>query len=1429
MAAAAGDQVGKPKTAEEMKQELEELMRQDEAEAAAESTVKSGPESADVPRLSANELANEVQRLRAAGPSPENRARLIELLQQERGRLTEAVGQVFGKAAEKLPTDPWALEAQPTREGPRLTAAEVRQEAARIRAEGPTPENRQRLIQMLQKQQGVLTEGMGELFRKTGEKLPTDSWALDKGRPKERQEPFVESPDLEARVQASGIPREALRELGDISRARKAARSPQESAELWRRQLELEQELDALEMSKDPVMNATMRDAIRRREVEELDMAEGDLESVDPTFGEREGPESMRSAANPHRQQENLLREGEQSVRASDIINVLKGRPGFPGVRILGRRLGKIPGSAVQVAVRAGRIAKRGTAGVFKIFENLTRTKEGMDLVVSLHEWSHAMQRQVHIGKGNAVFSREVRDWVKAQPDEVLADMATILRNYPGSEKLPIWAVGAEAWAEWHARNLLGDPTLRAEVPHLTRVMDAWLATQPQLMKQYREVQGLVDVYKRQGSRLRLRESIQRGLPRKQGSLVEQVIERADTVWDSVVKSFFDDMHMLKKSQRKWLAVSDIGVNDLSILDNPARIYDAVAMTAGKQAESFIRNGTHNLALERTGEGLEAIMNDVGGDLKGKARNDKTIDFIDYVVATRAIDLIDKGKPQTLPLSDYVEAKRRLIAANPEFAGHAERLKKWTDALLDLVAEAGNVPAADVQRMKDYSVVYLPFVRAMDGIVQRRGNRGVAEKGNALKTLTGDRREISDPMEAMFDTTTTMIAKAHQQMVMKALYKMTLRTDVGGLATVIPRSNVPSKFRLDQVVEQMADPLTRAAEKVGRERETSEAFEILGELAKEGALSDELVTLFGQKLLPFGEGANIIAYTPRLTAAEIASLPRHRQAVAEKQNGKMQWLEVDGEAYKALMGLDQPVGPTFMDHPVMKVLFGKPYKAVRFFATDANPVFTAANAVRDMSSASTFDREGKLQPFSGYRKFFAGAAMLVDASRGGASKEIVDMYAASGAQTASIYNEGVRREMRGQVIGKLGQAREAILKATGWWTNKLAKPESFIRVHEFNRVHKAAKAAGKSGVEAAMEALEAAKEITVNFARAGSIARVWNQMTPYFSASFAGQRKMLRAITGMEGNTDAERARLQAYAISNAMIGITVPAMASWVINHDQDWYQDLPEWRKRHFINFKVPGSDTIVSLPLPFELGSIFATLPQILADNLTDNNPVEFWPTLSESMFPYLRGLSSILPATVKPVLESVAGYDFFRRSEQTPFWIKRNQVPEEQVRAGTSKMAQEAFYLFNRYTPDFLRLGIDNPIELEQFIGGYTAGFSTSFFRWVDETAGLKDHVGMQPGIEGTYGAFLNRFARQTPHGSSRAVDQFYNQLVPRIERSARNNKMRTPQLRRSMRAIMRDKDRMSDIRKQIQSGAISRVEGDRMIYELARDALEREER
>jgi hypothetical protein len=264
--------------------------------------------------------------------------------------------------------------------------------------------------------------------------------------------------------------------------------------------------------------------------------------------------------------------------------------------------------------------------------------------------------------------------------------------------------------------------------------------------------------------------------------------------------------------------------------------------------------------------------------------------------------------------------------------------------------------------------------------------------------------------------------------------------------------------------------------------------------------------------------------------------------------------------------------------------------------------------------------------------------------------EYAKMYEAAGGKVASFYSEGHRRELRGEAHTALQKTYQAVQETIGALTRLVSAPESFIRIAEFRDIHRKAKKEGKSDLEAGFEALEASREVTVNFARAGVVARAWNQLVPYTSASFAGQRKMFRALGGLEGRTDAERARIQRAAWANGIMNITIPSMILWSLSYDDEDIKDLPEWRKRWFHNVKVNGQ--IWTLPKAFELGLLFGTIPEMIGDYITDSNPIALGPTLGDMMFPYMRGVSAVVPTFARGPAELFTNKDFFTEAELSP---------------------------------------------------------------------------------------------------------------------------------------------------------------------------------
>lgn len=1099
--------------------------------------------------------------------------------------------------------------------------------------------------------------------------------------------------------------------------------------------------------------------------------------------GERLGPQSLQLP--PTRQIE--AEPGVQQVKAADIFTEMEGRPGPKGFRIpfTATRLGAEPGDAVQVPMRGGKITRKGTLGLFRIFDNVVRTREGRDLVVAAHEWSHAMHRHMISAKGGKDFTKAAKDQLLdalAKDANISKDIATILKDYPGADQLPKSHIWMEAWAEWNARNLLGEVGLDQKLPAISAWMRSWLAApeQARLRDQYQRIQAMLYRYSAQGSLGRLRQSRVSGAapPTETEKAVRpSPIRRAMTALN---KAWFDDMAELKQRQEHWMKAVGRDPSEVSIMDDPSRQYDALRMTAAKTVEHFVTHGAKRPDGTKI-PGLKAVMDSVRG---------RTEEFTDYVVAVRSLELYKRGKEVQLPPQDYVESLKRIDANNPDFVVALRELKQWTDALIDFVQGAGNISVEDAQRLKDAYAVYVPFFRAIEGPAQHGQGRGVAEKGTGLSRIKGSTYEIKDPFIALQQVARSMVAKAHQNQVMAALYKMAAGQEAGGLATIVPRSSIPKDHPLSELLDAIEAKVGVPPTMSGGQIE-----DFFGALRDADALNPQTITTFSQKVIPTGE-RNIIAFTPRLTEAEIDQLVAKGAARSSlvKANERLQWLEVDTKVYEALMGIDKlPQLPESLQ-PMMKIAQA-PRDLIRFFATGVQPAFVAANMIRDALSAPLFNRNGEFRPFGGFVKMIRGA---VEYHRNG---EMRDLYEELGVKTSSFWTEGRQRSLIGERTSLWQKAKAMADRVQEWFSH----PENYIRMAEFKDTYEKAKAEGKGEQEARILALEAGREITVNFARAGIWARALNQLVPYFNAGLQGQRKLWsQLLRGGEGSlSDEMRARVQRATILNGIANITVPATLFWLLNKDEEWYQDLPEWRKINYFNFKL--GDQIVAVPKPFEIGVLFGSLPEIMLDRVLGSGSAELKSAMLAVGGPYLQGVGSFIPAFLKPIFEVATNKDLFTMGPVTPEWIQRSSPSEQWATFRTTKAAQILSSAIG---------GILAPTEIEQLLGGYTAGAATSAMKMLDEIAGLKDH----PGIA------LNpmaRFFKQTEHGQSHYVDQLYK-LSMELDQQEETLDAQRQGLRRRVNTAKRQ---ISDLRKSYREGRITQQEAERRSYEIARPLVE----
>lgn len=1216
-------------------------------------------------------------------------------------------------------------------EDPLNLKAELKKLKTKTSAEGVTPENRKKMIDLLQRTKGEplekMAEGVAELAKSQGK-----------------------------------IDRAMLEELGE--------------AQLTVLAMQTGVQYSDLKKLRDTKVSSP----------EPIEVAAKPLESLE--LGSIKAGEFPTEAT-----------EGVAQETLDDIFAEMGGRLPRKGIRVplTPVRIGTKTGDPVRPTFRKGRIGGgKGVLGLYKIFENLIRTRVGKDMVTATHEWSHDMQRVMLAERGGKEFVDAAKEWVKTLPPEVLKEFPAVLEGYANWENLSLYRQGMEVWAEVYARKLLNDVTLDKQAPNTSAYLDGLMAKPENaaIRDQFLRIQSSILRYQQIGARGRLEASLI-GISEKPSVPVRAAQPtRLERARDHVLRNWFDDILTLKRGAEKWLKATGVDPAEIGIMEDPARVWDALRMTAGKQADQFVMRGITTPDGTRV-PGMKEILKKEG--IAGKAN-----EFRNYLVAVLNAQRIKRGKEATLSMSDYVSEIRRLQTENPEFRQAARDLKAWTDTVVDWVAGAGNLAPEQAQRIKNAYVLWVPFFRAMEGPSPMGGAMGRKVgplKEGIGKVRGGGKERIKDPLMAMTDTVTQMISNAHRNMVVSALYKMAVGHEAGGLATKVKKTVVPK----DHPLAEILDAIERQIELPGEAQFHLE--DMVSALKDADALDPQTLTMFAQKTTPAGE-QNVMAFTPRMSEAEIVRTARGDEVlekIIRNDQGKDIWLEFDPVIYETLMGLDVPPMNKFLDEGVIGWLFTKSTALRRTFATGVAPGFVLANMFRDALSVPMFSQDGRFRlPGAGFVDMFKGAADYLDKTPGG----IRDLYDAMGVRVSSFSSEGQLKKITGEARG----FREKWSANWAKLENFFGHPENFIRIHEFRKIYERAKAEGKSETEARMLALEAGKEITVNFARGGIYAKMFNKMTPYFNASLQGQRKVWRQIVhGGDGKNDAQRARIQRAAIGNGIANITLPALTLWWMNHEEEWYQDLPAWRKTMFFNMKF--FDTIVSLPKPFEAGFIFGAIPELFMEAYFNEKGTvpRLYDALADGLFPYLKGFGDFLPALVQPLIEKRTGFDFFKDRPLTPAWIQSTRVPTEQTTFYTSATAQILSKALN---------GVMTPIEVEKILGGYTSGAGTYGLRMIDEVSGMKDHPGwsMNP---------LKRFATQ-PHRTGYFQDELYR-AAKELDQKAGSKTATGAEL--ALRGqINQAKQRLSDLSRAVRSGAIDSVEAERLKFEISRPLVERYE-
>jgi hypothetical protein len=225
----------------------------------------------------------------------------------------------------------------------------------------------------------------------------------------------------------------------------------------------------------------------------------------------------------------------------------------------------------------------------------------------------------------------------------------------------------------------------------------------------------------------------------------------------------------------------------------------------------------------------------------------------------------------------------------------------------------------------------------------------------------------------------------------------------------------------------------------------------------------------------------------------------------------------------------------------------------------------------------------------------------------------------------------------------------------------------------------------------------------MNFSRRGLSPTMMyaNILIPFFNANVQGLDVIYRALKGDMPASEKLRIRSKLFT-RGAMMALMTMAYAA-MMEDDETYENANPEER---YSNWFVPTPLGTFRVPIPFEIGLIFKSIPEgVYRAAATDDTSKEVLSALSKQL---LRSVPGDLPTAVKPVVELGLNRSFFTGREIVD-----------------ASMPDIAKYQYRPNTPEILKLlgeiGI-SPVQAEYFIKGYTGSLLVGLLRIPDVIVG-----------------------------------------------------------------------------------------------------------
>lgn len=346
--------------------------------------------------------------------------------------------------------------------------------------------------------------------------------------------------------------------------------------------------------------------------------------------------------------------------------------------------------------------------------------------------------------------------------------------------------------------------------------------------------------------------------------------------------------------------------------------------------------------------------------------------------------------------------------------------------------------------------------------------------------------------------------------------------------------------------------------------------------------------------------------------------------------------------------------------------------------------------------------------------------------------------AGSGMGTFYDTTPATVRKMIDKRLMSLGDDKNRVIdnisKAWQFYNKVGAVAEQANRIALYDHIVKN----GGSPAEAAYQSLDL---LDFNLKGDWAAARFLTESVPFLNARLQGLYRLGRGAIGDDPAQRYMGLNKQFIRTGGLIMAATLALAAANSGNPD---YEALKDWDKDSYWHVWVDGQHW--RIPKPFEVGALFATVPERLVRLLNGSDDTATFGQSMANMFQSTLAMD-VRPQLFKPIMEAWANRDSFRGSVIVPEGMK-NFEPEAQYTAQTSEAAR----ILGRVMPDSVGalgknlVGVDvrSPLVIDYLVRGYLGGLGEYLTDGADALASAATELPPQPAVHPEDNALILRF-------------------------------------------------------------------------------------